>query len=631
MENQEQKIVATPQMTSVSAITQNPAVVKRFSDILGKKSAGFISSLVSLSKTPALAKAEPNTIVASALVAATLDLPIVPTLGFAAIVPFYDSKKRQTLASFQVMTKGLIQLSQRSGQYKTINVAAVYDGDIKSYNRFTGEIEFNTDNNPDLTKSPIGYVAYMSLTNGFEKYFYMTIDELKNHGLRYSQTFRKGYGLWKDNFDAMAKKGLALDTLIPTPNGFTTMKDIKVGDVVYNALGEETTVIAKSEVKHLPCYEVVFQNGDSFVCDHEHRWFCKGHNSSSDRDEEWKVLETKDLFSVKSLGYSVITPKTPSVIMKEQNLLVDPYILGYWLGNGSHKATNVACHEDDADEIAAQFEKFYNVEQRHDERNKCVILNISSKTGLRSDNSSLKQQIKVLGVYGNKHIPMIYKRASYNQRLALLQGLCDSDGCIDKQRGRCSFTSVKQGLAEDVYELLSSMGERASLSSGITRGYGTTCTYFTVIWTPKVNPFRLKRKSERYHDRVVITNNSIKEIRKVDSVPTQCIAVDSGDAIEENDLRKSYLIGTGFYPTHNTVLKLLLSKFGPLSVDTQMTLALQADQAAIRMESISDTEIADATMEYVDNVDEVVVDEETTKKVAEKFDGFNDDFLQPQK
>ncbi len=205
MENQEPKIVAT-QTVSVSTITQNPAVQKRFSDILGKKSAGFISSLVSLSKTQALAKAEPNTIVASALVAATLDLPIVPTLGFAAIVPFYDSKKKQTLASFQVMTKGLIQLSQRSGQYKTINVAAVYDGDIKSYNHFTGEIVFNTDNNPDLTKEPIGYVAYMSLTNGFEKYLYMTVEELKNHGLRYSQTYRKGYGLWKDNFDAMAKK-----------------------------------------------------------------------------------------------------------------------------------------------------------------------------------------------------------------------------------------------------------------------------------------------------------------------------------------------------------------------------------------------------------------------------------------
>lgn len=200
--------VATTQVTSVSSITKNPAVMKRFSDILGKKSAGFISSLVSLSKTQALANAEPNSVVASALVAASLDLPIVPTLGFAAIVPFYDSKKKQTLASFQVMTKGLIQLSQRSGQYKTINVTAVYDGDIKSYNRFTGEIEFDQTNTPDMSKEPIGYVAYMKLTNGFEKYLYMTIDELKKHGQHYSQTYRKGYGLWVDNFDAMAKKSV---------------------------------------------------------------------------------------------------------------------------------------------------------------------------------------------------------------------------------------------------------------------------------------------------------------------------------------------------------------------------------------------------------------------------------------
>ena len=194
------------QQVSVSSITQNPAVAKRFSDILGKKSAGFISSLVSLSKTKALAVADPNTVVASALIAASLDLPIVPTLGFAAIVPFYDSKTKQTLAQFQIMTKGLIQLAQRSGQHKTINVAAVYEGDIKGYNRFTGEIEFDTSHMPDASKEPIGYVAYMQLTNGFEKYLYMTSDELKAHGLRYSQTFKKGFGLWKDNFDAMAKK-----------------------------------------------------------------------------------------------------------------------------------------------------------------------------------------------------------------------------------------------------------------------------------------------------------------------------------------------------------------------------------------------------------------------------------------
>lgn len=193
-------------VVTVSSITSNPAVAKRFSDILGKKSAGFVSSLVSLSKTPALAKAEPNSVVASALVAATLDLPIVPTLGFAAIVPFQNKKTGITVGQFQIMTKGLTQLAQRSGQYKTINVAPVYEGDIKSYNRFTGEIVFNTENNPDLSKAPIGYVSYMQLTNGFEKYLYMTVEELKNHGLRFSKTMKKGYGLWVENFDAMAKK-----------------------------------------------------------------------------------------------------------------------------------------------------------------------------------------------------------------------------------------------------------------------------------------------------------------------------------------------------------------------------------------------------------------------------------------
>lgn len=172
---------------------------KKFVDILGKKAAGFISSVINVvGSNQLLTKANPTSVVMSAAIAATLDLPINPNLGFAAIVPYGGA------AQFQMMWRGFVQLAQRSGQYRTINTTEVYEGEIKSMNRFTGEIEF--DPNGKKSDAVIGYVAYFSLINGFEKYFYMTKEEVENHGKKYSKSYASKSGRWQLDFDAMAKK-----------------------------------------------------------------------------------------------------------------------------------------------------------------------------------------------------------------------------------------------------------------------------------------------------------------------------------------------------------------------------------------------------------------------------------------
>lgn len=178
-------------------------VKEKFESMLGKKAAGFMSSIMSVvNSNEMLAECEPNSVLMSAGIAATLDLPINPNLGFSALVPY--RKKGVAIAQFQIMTKGFIQLAQRSGQYKTINSSEVYEGEIKSNNRFTGEIEF--DLNGRKSDKIIGYVGYFKLLNGFEKYFYMSTEDIKKHAGKYSQTYKRGYGNWNDEFDAMAKK-----------------------------------------------------------------------------------------------------------------------------------------------------------------------------------------------------------------------------------------------------------------------------------------------------------------------------------------------------------------------------------------------------------------------------------------
>ncbi len=181
-----------------------PAILKRFDEMLGpKRRAQFVSSIVSAvsasEQLQKVAKENPMSIVSSAAIAASMDLPVTPGLGFAHIVPYGG------VAQFQIGWKGLVQLALRSGQYKTIKPTIIREGDIRSHNRFTGHMEFNESNTIENPKI-VGYLLYFQLLNGYECFHYMTIEEAKAHGLRYSATFKKGFGKWKDDFDAMALK-----------------------------------------------------------------------------------------------------------------------------------------------------------------------------------------------------------------------------------------------------------------------------------------------------------------------------------------------------------------------------------------------------------------------------------------
>lgn len=182
---------------TLKSMLGNDNVKARFQEILGKKAPGFISSILSVANSNTLLqKADPKTVMNAAVIAATLDLPINPSLGFAYIVPFGGQ------AQFQLGYKGFVQLAMRSGQYKTINVREVYEGEIVSENKFTGEYEFGEKTSNNV----VGYMAYFKLVNGFEKFLYMSKDELEAHGKKYSQTYKRGSGLWATDFDSMAKK-----------------------------------------------------------------------------------------------------------------------------------------------------------------------------------------------------------------------------------------------------------------------------------------------------------------------------------------------------------------------------------------------------------------------------------------
>ena len=180
-----------------------PSVRQKFEEMLGKRSSQFMTSITSVvSNNALLQKADVNSIIMGSAVAASMDLPLNANLGYAALVPF--NSKDGCFAQLQVMVKGWTELFLRSGQCQSIICETVYEGQLVKKNKFTGEYVFDED--AKTSDKIVGFMSYFRLTNGFEKYEYMTIEEIKAHAQKFSQTFRRGSGIWKEHFEEMAKK-----------------------------------------------------------------------------------------------------------------------------------------------------------------------------------------------------------------------------------------------------------------------------------------------------------------------------------------------------------------------------------------------------------------------------------------
>ena len=186
----------------------NPRTQDYLTTVLAEKKASFVNNITALvSNNAALQVCRPDTLMFASLKATALDLPLDQNLGFAYVLPYKDNKTGVTSAQFQMGYKGFVQLALRTGQFKTLNATDVREGELVGKDFVTGELTFKEAENRESLPF-IGYVGYFKLLNGFEKYLYMTMAEMKAHALRYSQTFKKGYGLWADDnmFDSMAKK-----------------------------------------------------------------------------------------------------------------------------------------------------------------------------------------------------------------------------------------------------------------------------------------------------------------------------------------------------------------------------------------------------------------------------------------
>ncbi len=345
-------------------------------------------------------------------------------------------------------------------------------------------------------------------------------------------------------------KQLALDTPIPTPDGWKTMGELMVGDRVFDETGTPCNIVAKSVVDDTEqAYRLTFRDGSSIVAGERHLWDVE-YIHGKRKKKEWttgeiykKVRAYKERFAgTPEARRSLIRIPVASPLQTlPAQLPLDPYLYGYWLGNGCANKPCITIRTEDVEEVLSHIP--YETHNRYPQ--KCGGSDVVYFDELRDI---------LVPTFRDKRIRPEYLRASEAQRWRLLQGLVDSDGSIGDRKAQSTYTSTIRQLALDVRELLWSLGIKNAMTEGPSLRYGkpTGETLYVIRFTSFSDQptSQLKRKSNRKRERVKMTRSLFHYLESIEpvaeKVPMQCIQVDSRS--------HCYLAGRSFIPTHNSEL-----------------------------------------------------------------------------
>ena len=347
-------------------------------------------------------------------------------------------------------------------------------------------------------------------------------------------------------------KGLPLDTEIPTLEGWSTIKDVQEGDTIFDKDGNPTKILHKSEVHHNPCYKITFDNGDTIVADHEHRWeisFSTSKSSKYHGEYKTQVMTTEEIatyldsISEKRTSYNIPRIVNPKPIkLENKELPIDPYVLGCWLGDGSKQCGAITNETNNVlEEIQRRGYALGDDISSEGSTPTYIILGIYGK-------------LKKLNLINNKHIPIIYQRASYEQRLDLLRGLMDTDGYYNSKRKRFVMETSQDWQCYDFIKLLASLGIKATKFDIIKKLNGKEFHAYSINFSTRgLNPFLMRNQDIVYPTRDSCTYRNIDKVELVETVPTQCLEVDSPT--------HTFLCTNKMIVTHNTNKKIDLKGF----------------------------------------------------------------------
>ena len=342
------------------------------------------------------------------------------------------------------------------------------------------------------------------------------------------------------NIPPRYSKAIDCDTPMWTPAGWVRAGDIAVGDRLLGSDGQWTTVVGVHPQGVKPAFDVRFTDGASLVACGDHRWAVRLRDKVVGRDwmAPWRVKTTDELRG--DLHEADGRRKWRIPVLRDTNdadadLPLDPYLLGCWLGDGTTRGASITTMDQ---EIVSAFAAFDPKPYAHQNGGRATIY------GLRRRFSTL---LRSLGVFGNKHIPQAYMHASHRQRLALLQGLCDTDGWVAAATGQQGICFSNQRLSDDVRALICSLGGTwRGFTDLPARGRPSHKTFF--LMPAGDVAFRLPRKVERINPRAErnTPRRFVASIEPVASREMVCFTVDAADHL--------FCAGRDFVVTHNTEL-----------------------------------------------------------------------------
>ena len=404
-------------------------------------------------------------------------------------------------------------------------------------------------------------------------------------------------------------KGLALDTPLPTPDGWTTMGEVCEGDEIIGANGHPVRVTHKSLVHDRDCFEITFSDGAKIISDDVHTWWVRRHSTLA--PEKMSMRDLYEAFVNRSATgkypdqFSI--PNGAPLAGTERELPLDPWVLGVWLGDGSSHQGGITIGHNDVDDMLTILKERWGAVslQPHSRSTSAAIVTLlkpypglcgrghvlsSTRRGcsecrrsaplhgcrdssgrktcsagaslcpsrrLASDtplwNIPARTVLRKMNLLGNKHVPREYLRAPRSQRLDLLRGLMDSDGHWHPRRQQAIFVNTNEALADAVAELVSSLGVNASRYAVRPKNPRHSVSY-RVSFTPiGFNPFLLPRKAHPCADAMAVTSRAKKNRalnrRITDIQPTQRVPTQCLTVDAPDSL---FLCGRTMIPTHNT-------------------------------------------------------------------------------
>ena len=325
-------------------------------------------------------------------------------------------------------------------------------------------------------------------------------------------------------------KAADVDEDILTTDGWKKMRHLRAGDYVFGSDGNPTKVVAVSETwKNRECYRVFSDDGASVVVDSEHEWtarLCCKH-------KKYREHTTKDLAGRKAKRNPLIPEYSP-VVFPDADYIVDPWLMGYWIGDGTASIGNVTVGDQDIiyflDQLSRLGEKYSAKRKPNNVWNVRV--------------HGLHSRLKRIGVLGMRRIPDEYLLGSVEQRFALLQGLVDSDGHVTP-RHAIEVTTIHEELSLQIQHLVHTLGQKCSIIKGRAMLYGKDCGPKYRVCTIMANAARMPRKAERCRDKLRCAGRYLT-FEKVENRDTVCIQVEALDSL--------FLLGKGLMLTHNSLL-----------------------------------------------------------------------------